>query len=41
MDKTDKMNVIQKYINPLLQPSNKIQIEAQSNAKIREALTRL
>lgn len=36
--KVDKPNIIDKYVSPLLKPQNKIQIEAQSNQRLKDAL---
>lgn len=38
IERVDKVNMIQKYIVPLTQPNNKIQTEANSNTKLKEAL---
>ena len=41
VERCDKTNIISKYVSPLTMSSNKIQSEASSNPKLKEALSRL
>ena len=39
--KVDQQNIIDRYVAPLIKPNNKLQSEATTNPKLRDALSSL